>query len=84
MLINSMFSLMLPSQKQLACDSTTGYEFLFAEEKVGRLFVYKYMAGNTPMCLGVSSDCDDNLSLINSTDFRDRRCTFSRLIRRSR
>ena len=84
MLINSMFSLMLPSQKQLACDSTTGYEFMFAEEKVRRLFVYKYMAGNTPICLGVSSDCDDNLSLIKSTDFWDRRCEFSRLIRRSR
>ena len=76
MFIDSMFCLMLHSQKQLACDSTTGYEFLFAEEKVGRLFVHKY--------IGVSSDCDDNLSLIKSTDFRDRRCKFSRLIRRSR
>ena len=84
MLIDSMFCLMLYSQKQLRCDSTTGHEFLFAEEKVGRLFVYKYMASNTPMCLGVPNDCDDNLSLIESSDFRDRRCKFSLLIRRGR
>ena len=79
MLIDSMFCSMLHSQKQ-GCDSTTGYQFLFEEEKVGRLFVYKYLANNAPMCLGVASDCDDSLSLINSTNFRDRRCKFSLLI----
>ena len=80
--ISSMFCLTLHSQEQLGCDSTTKDDFLFEEEKVGRLFIYKYMATNT--CLGVASDCDENLSLITSTNFRDRRCKFSLLTRRSR
>lgn len=84
MFIDSMFWLMLQSQEQLGCDSATGDEFLFAGEKVGRLFIYKYMATNTPMCLGVASDCDENLSLIKSTNFRNRRCKFSLLTRRGR
>ena len=84
MFIDWMYRLMLHSQEQLGCDSTTADEFLFSEENFGRLFIYKYTASNTPMCLGVASNCDDNLSLIKSTNFRDRRCTFSLLIQRGR
>jgi len=78
------FCLMLHLQEQIGCDSTTGDEFLFMEEKVGKLFIYKYLASNTPMCLAVGDNCDDNLSLIKSTHFRERRCKFLRLTRRSR
>lgn len=81
---DSMFYLMLCSQEQLGCDSTTTDDFLFEEDKVGRLFIYKYMATNTPMCLGVAGDCDESLSLVKNTNFHDRRCKFSILTQRSR
>ncbi|KAL9967731.1 hypothetical protein ACROYT_G026021 [Oculina patagonica] len=71
-------------EEKARCDSTIGHDFLFEEEKVGKLFKYKYMATNTAMYLGVSSDCDENLSLISSTNNRDRRCSFKVLARRSR
>lgn len=75
---------MLHSQEQSGCDSTTGDDFLFEEEKVGKLFTYKSMATNTSMYLGVSSDCDENLSLIYSASNRDRRCKFTVLTQGSR
>ena len=83
MVIDLIFCLMFHSQEQSGCDSTIRDDFLFEEEKVGKLFRYKYMATNTPMYLGVASDCDENLSLIHSNN-RDRRCKFTVLTKRSR
>ncbi|XP_078377317.1 uncharacterized protein LOC144660529 [Oculina patagonica] len=71
-------------EEQQQCDRATGDAFLFEEEKVGKHLKYKYTATNTAMYLGVSSNCDENLSLIINTNNQDRRCTFRVLARRRR
>ena len=64
------------------CDNTTEDSFLFIEERVEKLYQYKHRDINKTLKLGVPQNCDENLSLISTTQ-RDRRCLFTKLRRRT-
>ncbi|KAJ7375389.1 hypothetical protein OS493_002150 [Desmophyllum pertusum] len=55
------------------CKSAIDDHFLFGEERFGKYYQYKHGT----MSFGVPKDCDENLSLI-STSNGDRRCFFKK------
>ena len=60
------------------CNSTVEDSFLFKEERVGKHYQYTHRIINGTMRLGVSRNCDENLSFLSTTRL-DRRCSFKKL-----